>query len=82
MGYQIALIISEADFKKSVAEEVAKQIAALKKSMEVERGLPVRMSCKGAAAHLGISERNFHRNYSHLKKYEGRTVFVLSKDLS
>ncbi len=81
MSAQIAVILSQAEFEKVIKEEVYRQLEGLKRSLTIERDLPVRMSCKEAAAHLNISESTFHRHHSHLKQYEGRTVFVLAKDL-
>lgn len=81
MSAQIAVIISQADLQKMIDQKVEAKFNELQKSFTIERDLPVRMSCKEAAAHLNISESTFHRHHSHLKQYEGRTVFVLAKDL-
>ena len=81
MSAQIAVIMSQAEFEKVIKEEVYRQLEGLKRSLTIERDLPVRMSCKEAASHLNISESTFHRHHSHLKQYEGNTVFVLAKDL-
>jgi len=81
MSAQIAVIMSHAEFEKVIKEEVYRQLEGLKRSLTIERDLPVRMSCKRAAKELGISVSSFNRNFPHLKRYEGNTVFVLAKDL-
>ena len=83
----IAIIMTEAELERRIQEALDKKFAALSDRLETEKALPIELSCKEAAAVLGVSATTFLlrcrsvQKYSVLKRQRGGRVYVLSNDL-
>jgi len=77
----IAIIMTEAELQRRIDAAVEKRILALAASIETRKELPLRLKVTEAAKLLGISVSTFNRNYRHLKKAEGGSVYVLAADV-
>lgn len=81
MNPALAIIITPEQLAAQIRQEVAAAMAEYDRRQSAQKELPVRLTCKQAAKVIGVSERKFHRDYSHLKRRDAHGVYVASADI-
>jgi hypothetical protein len=82
MKQALAIIITPEQLSAQIRQEVDAAMAEYDRRQVVQKELPVRLTCRQAAKLIGISERKFHRDYSHLKRRDAHGVYVASADIT